>query len=127
MESNDTTQWLLLIGAAIASKQIREDAMKKLANEDAPEALKDLWVALRSEVTADIKGAVEKVAGVPSNGVSVMQSIVTSLQERSLARYCERTVTAARFAKGIDADRLLTMLDSMSTNIRARKAAMGKQ
>lgn len=117
-------QWFLLMGAMLASKAARELAVKRLAVEDVPEPLRELWNALKSEQPEGIRAALEGFGVARNGGKSALDELVRTLQEKALADYCRKTMDHVKFAKGVDPENLLTLLDTLATRIRARQAAM---
>lgn len=121
--NTEVGQWSLLLGAMLASKAARELAVKRLSSEDVPEAMRDLWTALKSENADQIRLHLE-VYGVPRNGKTAIEELVKTLQEKALAAYCHKTMSSVQFAKGVGPEQLLTLLDTMATKIRTKQAAL---
>lgn len=119
----ETTQWLLLLGAMLGNKSVLGSAVKVFAPDDVPEEFRTLWAALKLQDADSIKTALEKF-GVVKNGEGATASLIRCLQERALTNYCQATMRRVEFAKGVSPEQLLTLLDSMTTRIRAKQASM---
>ncbi len=115
--------WLLLAGAMLTSKGVRDEAALKLKPEDAPELIRPLLSAMNTGNGVEVGNALECL-GMSQHAGGAVKGLIGSLQQATLARWCNRAMSNVQNAKGVDPDLLLDMLDSLATNIRARKAAM---
>jgi len=119
----DVRLYLLLTGAMLVGKTVRDEVFRRVPIEDIPPLLVELWKAMRSETQDNVKSALASW-GVPMNEETSLRSLTRVLQQRALSTYCRSTIGRCEHAKGVDPQNLLTLLDAMRTNIAARMAAL---
>lgn len=120
----DVKQCLILLGAMMVSKQMRDQAVAVLEDNDVAQECRPLWRAIKSGIGADVRGEARKYFLVEEADASCFSALVRNLQQTALSRFCQESVTRVQIAKGIGPEGLLNILDTMSTRIRAKQAAL---
>lgn len=113
--------WLLLIGSMLANSKVREESERRIVADDVPEPLRRLYRAVVEPNPVEV-GTYLSGLGIKKHSDGAIRSILQALEEACLQRYCAGAMNSVSFAKGVDPERLLDILDSLATNIRARVA-----
>lgn len=122
---NNQRLWLILIGAMLASKQVREDATGKLLPDEAPDELVDLW----NQITEGHQEEVRQIfrgwkVDVWADGV--LPSITRHLQEHSAAKFCERLIARAQVTRLQTPEELRDKFVKMASALESRCAVLDK-
>lgn len=128
-----TIQWYVLIGAMLASPDVRKQAITAFAPGDVPRAFYGLWTALQSGNGQKVWEAVSMI-GLPAPhpqplpGATVAGRLIQELQERALRAFVEKKCTEAQFFKqaGLGADAVADAMESVAAAIRVRQAQITK-
>lgn len=117
--------WLMLLGAMLVSTKQRDLAAKVIETADVPQQFLELWRAITSGQALEVKGAFRAYLPNPAEqNETCWDAMLRTLRELAMERYCSKVRTQMEFSKAITADQLLDLLDSYSSKIRCRKAAL---
>jgi hypothetical protein len=90
----DDRLWLILIGAMLSSKPVRDDAASKIKLDDPPQDLAELWKCLTNGEHEGVRG-VMRAWKVDVQADGTLPSIVRHLQKRSMKAFVEKTIRRA--------------------------------
>lgn len=125
IKSNDNQQWLLLLGAIMVNKDLRNRATQVLADSDAPIEHRELWKAIKAGDGGQVRTAAAKsYFPLEASDKTCFDALLRNLQHASLRGVIKLAADQISTMKGVDADGMLHILESLSTKIRAKQAAL---
>jgi hypothetical protein len=120
----ESRQWLLLLGAMLASGPVLKEAVKKIAVDDVPQAWRPLWEAAKSEQSEAVKGVLVSYGIEPANGERAVNVLLKTVQRRVLREYAASAVQRAARSKLLEPEQTADFLEGMATAIRAKLDAL---
>jgi hypothetical protein len=120
----ESRQWLLLLGAMLASGPVLKEAVKKIAVDDVPQAWRPLWEAAKSEQSEAVKGVLVSYGIEPANGERAVNVLLKTVQRRVLREYAANAVQRAARSKLLEPEQTADFLEGMATSIRAKIDAL---
>lgn len=129
MTDDGKDAWLALIGAMLASKDVRKQAISAFTRQDVPASLQPLWDALAIEDGNKVWTAVEPLGLRPGGQGKVLDALIAKLQQDALSQLiATRVRQSGMLSKGqVGADAMADTLEAWAMEIRARQAQIGKQ
>jgi hypothetical protein len=118
----DDRLWLLLLGAALVYKPIRDLAAKSLEDKDAPPELRPLWAAIK----AGNGDRIREWLGCEPSGGTVMESVLRKVQERALSDFCKLALDHVKFSKGLTGEQVIDILDNLRSKIVHKQTCLEK-
>lgn len=124
MTPENNHQWLLLLGAVLVNREYRDQAVKVIADMDVPAEHRELWTAIKSGDKDRGRKAARKYFQLEETDASCFDALLRTLQQAALTRLCKDAAEQINHLKGVGPDGMLSILDSLTTRIRAKQAAL---
>lgn len=121
---DNNPQWLLLLGAILVNRELRDRATRVIADMDVPPEHREFWAAIKSGDGDSGRKAARKYFQLEPTDASCFDALLRTLQQAALASLCKSAADQINHLKGVGPDGMLNILDSLTTKIRAKQAAL---
>lgn len=121
----DDRLWLILIGAMLASKPVRDDAASKIEPGDTPNELAELWKCIVNGEHEAVRG-IFRTWKVDVWADGTLPSLTRHLQKRAMKAFCDKFIDRATLTRLQTPQELRDKFESLLSRLDARIVSIEK-
>lgn len=115
-------QWLVLIGAMLASAKVREKALQCFDAVDIPGEILPLWKSIEKNNSHEVRMEASKALMVPFGQSGTVDALIQALREHVLTETCRSVARKADMSlRAGTVDEVIATLESALVAIQSRK------
>lgn len=126
-ELQESSLWLLLLGAMLVSKKERDAALAVIDISDVPAEFVQLWNGIKSGQKTEVHAAFSPTYCQVEGEETCFEALTRAIRELALERYVSKVRSNLEYSKAVTPEQMLDLLDSFATRIRTRQASLAKR